>query len=1032
MKVSKQKFLALFITILLLFSLVPFAGAVPNTTGLFLDLKFNSDAGLTMAGAARTENGVLVLTGAVGTYATVEIEDLDEKGDAITIAMDARLLAAISGTNRTMPLSIGIPAADSDHEETAIYVYAANNALYAGIANGAAITASSRVEINVSGAANALASNAWRNVVVTYDSDAGGTLTLFVNGAKVAQSVNVGIDLEDIVTAAGAQITFGLPTKTGTTEFRGHLNNLKIWNSILSDREIWEVSTKSHLEADLDYLRPDTDPTIMYYEQWIHNPVVHDVMLWPNGFLTKYPISWVSDDPNILSIRTDANNVDYFADFNESAVDSTADKTVILTATIAAPDPASGADAVFTASRDLVLTVPSLATRRQMDLDALELTTPDDVRDNLPLITQSKNGSKISWRSSNPAVITDTPIGDGTPFQGGGVVTRPAEGAPPVRVTLTATVAIDGLPGFLTKNFDVNVTPISKGVDDPRGKYLMTYYAEGHDWDQDGETTEEMYFAVSEDGVAWVDLNVKTRANETRYTEPILKSTVGDMGLRDAHFVRSPKGDKFYALATDLHAVGTALTREGSKAGYSLGGNNFNTTTGNRTLVVWESDDLANWGKPRLVRCNFDFAGNTYAPESIWDPDKQAYLVYWNARDISIVDENGNYTSNNNIKIAGIYKCYTRDFNTFTEPEFWYGYEDIKDALIYTANKDILDTHITFDESDGYFYRFAATNRVFVDRSRSLDGPWEDVAPIRHGNSNFEAPTTYQLPDGKWMLLLDNYATYVPFSATKTGNLRDFMTEGDWTRGTLNHTLATPRPKHGMVMNISDTEYNALVEKFGTANQPPAPPPEAVGVYAGAKTSLGDKAEYTFSAEDMLRVNLIDITFTVSGDMVSGSAAVWQGLNDFQVFKPDDRDIQWTDLGNNQWQGRIILGTYSGTTKTGSMDVGKLLLDTVKLGGATLTIAGVKVYGIDVVSSEIKSRERAVTITPVSATTEIYSVYDLDGDNKVDNADLSLAFYYYQAKQGDVNWNSAKAADVNGDSVVDMTDLIAIYINYIQ
>jgi hypothetical protein len=156
-----------------------------------------------------------------------------------------------------------------------------------------------------------------------------------------------------------------------------------------------------------------------------------------------------------------------------------------------------------------------------------------------------------------------------------------------------------------------------------------------------------------------------------------------------------------------------------------------------------------------------------------------------------------------------------------------------------------------------------------------------------------------------------------------------------------------------------------------------------------------------------------------------------QGRNGFQIFNPGGQGTRWEALGDGRWQGNVILGTFAGVTKTGSMDVCRLLLDAVKLGDATLGITEAKVYGIDVSGSGAASNERAVSINPPSATTKVFSVYDINGDGRVDGADLSLAFYHYQAKEGDAGWENAKAADVNGDGVVNMLDLLGIYANYI-
>jgi len=201
----------------------------------------------------------------------------------------------------------------------------------------------------------------------------------------------------------------------------------------------------------------------------------------------------------------------------------------------------------------------------------------------------------------------------------------------------------------------------------------------------------------------------------------------------------------------------------------------------------------------------------------------------------------------------------------------------------------------------------------------------------------------------------------------------------------------------------------------------------SVGVYADEKTHFGGKVEYTANAGDMKAVNLVELTFNVDGNILTGSNAILSGLNGFALFG----DLVWTHLGDNLWQASAVLGTFSGVTKTGSMDIGNLVLDSVKLGNAEVTLVKAVFFGIDIVDGVAQSNERAAFIDPASATTKVYSVYDVDDDGEVGWADLSLAFFYYQSKLGDSNWDNAKAADVNGDGVVDMVDLVAIYANFI-
>src|SRR5699024_2832920 len=83
----------------------------------------------------------------------------------------------------------------------------------------------------------------------------------------------------------------------------------------------------------------------------------------------------------------------------------------------------------------------------------LELVNPDDVRGNITLpaelaIDKTNETAAITWKSSNPDVVTDTEK-DGKPA---GVVTRQDEDT---KVTMTATIEVNG--ETTTKDIELTV-----------------------------------------------------------------------------------------------------------------------------------------------------------------------------------------------------------------------------------------------------------------------------------------------------------------------------------------------------------------------------------------------------------------------------------------------------------------------------------------------------------------------------------------------------------------------------------------------
>ena len=67
----------------------------------------------------------------------------------------------------------------------------------------------------------------------------------------------------------------------------------------------------------------------------------------------------------------------------------------------------------------------------------------------------------------------------------------------------------------------------------------------------------------------------------------------------------------------------------------------------------------------------------------------------------------------------------------------------------------------------------------------------------------------------------------------------------------------------------------------------------------------------------------------------------------------------------------------------------------------------------------------------------VAATYDLDGNGKVNQLDITIAQAFYQARSAESDWNrpgangvAPSACDVTGDGVVDIQDLIAIYLNF--
>ena len=187
--------------------------------------------------------------------------------------------------------------------------------------------------------------------------------------------------------------------------------------------------------------------------------------------------------------------------------------------------------------------------------------------------------------------------------------------------------------------------------------------------------------------------------------------------------------------------------------------------------MVWESTDLVNWGEGRLVEVAPPEAGNTWAPESVWDPEQEAYLVHWSSKVYGGLEHEGE--SHNRILYAT-----TRDFREFSEPRVWI------DRGWHTIDTTVI-------EHEGVYYRYLKDERsrthgvpkgksIFSETATSLTGEWKPLAegiglgPISQG----EGPLAYKSnTEEKWFLWIDEFAPdrrYVPFETTD-------LAGGQWT-----------------------------------------------------------------------------------------------------------------------------------------------------------------------------------------------------------------------------------------------------------
>ncbi len=584
---------------------------------------------------------------------------------------------------------------------------------------------------------SAFSTGVWKYVTFTQK---GTTGTLYVDGVKVAANTNVAYAPKDIESTVANFI--GRAPYLEDKYFKGKIADFRLYNRALSAAEVADISNSG--AADIVAM----DKSALTLGDL--SAVTSKINL-PTAGVNGSTITWASSNTSVVSATGDVTRPKY----------PDTDKQVTLTATI------TRGSAI--ATKEFSVTVKALLQGEDpiIELAKKQLLIPnaDDIRGNITLPKSvNVNGVTVNlaWTTDRPDIVNVNEIVnsgyDNTPA---GVVTRPATST---KVTLTAHLTNGTASGTADLTVTVKAKPKAISESDYKG-YFFTYFTGTSRSD-----AEQIYFASSKDGLHW---------NELNENNPVMTSTVGDKGVRDPYILRSPEGDKFYMVATDL--------RIANGKGWENAG-----TYGSKSVVIWESNDLVNWSKERLVKVSRDDAGCTWAPEIVFDDKTGEYVMFWASR-----------IGADNFSKFRIYTAKTRDFYTFTEPK-----------LYIDRSNDVIDT--TIIKHAGTYYRFSkdeVNKNILIDKcDQLLNKNFTSLPSSSVGSQNgVEGPAIFKFNgQNKWCLLLDYYGGggYYPMVSTD-------ITSGVFTRLNTSEYKLPSGPRHGTVMQITQSEYDSVMAKWG-------------------------------------------------------------------------------------------------------------------------------------------------------------------------------------------------------------------------
>ena len=243
----------------------------------------------------------------------------------------------------------------------------------------------------------------------------------------------------------------------------------------------------------------------------------------------------------------------------------------------------------------------------------------------------------------------------------------------------------------------------------PESCYLFSYFV--------GNGEDGLHLAWSRDALSWEDLN-----NGRSYLVP----EVGESKLmRDPCLLRGPDGV--------FHLVWT-------------------TSWNGKTIGHASSRNLLEWSEQSAlpVMSHEPDAQNCWAPEIVYDAQKQHFLIFWSTTILGRFPETA-LSGSRSDRNHRIYSTTTRDFKSFTATRLHYdgGFNVIDATMIPGAGGWLM---FVKDETE----KPEPQKNIRLVRAPTPDGPFSEPSPPITGDYWAEGPSAVRIGDGLYVFF-DKY-----------------------------------------------------------------------------------------------------------------------------------------------------------------------------------------------------------------------------------------------------------------------------------